>query len=100
MLVADELAHVGFESDLLLSIRTQRATPLRVAIDLGHRTFFVGTALVVWVTHRPVLRQAGYGIFGFLQACWAQYTFYLQPPHVNVSAPSVSTPARRARPTA
>jgi hypothetical protein len=89
MLVADELAHVGFESDLLMSMRAQKAAPVRAAIDVAHRTFFMGTAMVVWATHRPVLKQAGYGIFGFLRACRAQYKFYLQPPHVNVSAPSV-----------
>ena len=82
MLVADELAHVGFESDLLLSIRAERAAPVRIAQDLAHRTFFMGTALVVWTTHRGVLKQSGYGLVGFLRACGAQYRFYLQPPHV------------------
>jgi hypothetical protein len=80
MLVADELAHVGFESDLLLSMRARKAAPVRFAIDLAHRTFFMGTAMVVWATHRAVLKRAGYGVFGFLKACRAQYAFYLQPP--------------------
>jgi hypothetical protein len=80
MLVADELAHVGFESDLLLSMRARKAAPVRYAIDLAHRTFFIGTAIVVWTTHRAVLKRAGYGMFGFLKACRAQYAFYLQPP--------------------
>jgi hypothetical protein len=80
MLVADELAHVGFESDVLLSMRAQRAAPVRVALDMAHRAFFLCTALVVWTTHRPVLKQAGYGMFGFLKACRAQYRFYLQAP--------------------
>ena len=80
MLVADELAHVGFESDLLLSMRAGKAAPVRVAIDLAHRTFFIGTAMVVWTTHRAVLKRAGYGMLGFLKACRAQYAFYLQPP--------------------
>jgi hypothetical protein len=80
MLVADELAHVGFESDLLLSMRASKAAPLRVAIDLAHRAFFIGTAMVVWATHRAVIKQAGHGMFGFLKACRAQYAFYLQPP--------------------
>ena len=82
MLVADELAHVGFESDLLLSIRAERAAPVRIAQDLAHRTFLMCTALVVWTTHRAVLKQSGYGLVGFLRACGAQYRFYLQPPHV------------------
>jgi hypothetical protein len=35
---------------------------------------------VVWITHRAVLKQSGYGLVGFLRACTAQYKFYLQPP--------------------
>jgi hypothetical protein len=81
MLVADELAHVGFESDLLLSLRARKAAPLRVVKDQLHRAFFLGTALVVWSTHGRVLRKAGYGMFGFLKACWAQYQFYLVKPY-------------------
>jgi hypothetical protein len=80
MMVADELAHVGFESDLLLAMRARRAAPQRVAVDLAHRTFFMAAAMVVWATHRPVLGRAGYGMLGFLKACRAQYRFYLQPP--------------------
>jgi hypothetical protein len=80
MLVADELAHVGFESDLLLSMRARKAAPVRFVIDFAHRTFFIGTAMVVWATHRAVLKRAGYGMFGFLKACRVQYAFYLQPP--------------------
>jgi hypothetical protein len=39
----------------------------------------VGTAIVVWLTHRSVLRRAGHSACGFLRACLAQYTFYLKP---------------------
>ena len=37
MMVADELAHVGFESDLLLSMRAQKPAPVRAGLDLAHR---------------------------------------------------------------
>jgi len=80
MMVADELAHIGFESDLLLSIRAGKSAPVRFALDLAHRTFLVGTAVVVWTTHRAVLRKTGYGLVGFLRACGEQYRFYLLPP--------------------
>jgi hypothetical protein len=80
MMVADELAHIGFESDLLLSMRAQKPAPIRAAIDLAHRSFLWGTALVVWTTHRAVLKKAGYGLWGFVRACDAQYRFYLLPP--------------------
>ena len=81
MLVADELAHVGFESDLLLALRARKAAPVRVLKDQLHRAFFLCTVVVVWSTHGRVLRKAGYGMFGFLQACWAQYQFYLVKPY-------------------
>jgi hypothetical protein len=86
MLVADELAHVGFESDLLLTMRTGKWAWIRATIDLAHRAFFLGTAAIVWATHRTVLRRAGYSMLTFLQACRAQYKFYLQPPHISVAA--------------
>ncbi|HET9391058.1 MAG TPA: hypothetical protein VFO44_15530 [Steroidobacteraceae bacterium] len=88
VLVADELAHIGFESDLLLAIRARHAVPIRIPIELAHRVFFVGAAVVVWTTHRAVLRQAGYGLLSFLRACRAQFSFYLQPPPASASAPS------------
>jgi hypothetical protein len=79
MLVADELAHIGFESDLVLAMRAQKSAPARVAIDMAHRVFLVGTATVVWITHRAVLRRSGYNAFSFLKACIAQYAFYIRP---------------------
>jgi hypothetical protein len=79
-LVADELAHVGLESQLLLTLRARKPTLLRGGIRLLHRAFFAGTACVVYLTHRTVLRSAGYGIGSFLRVCAAQYAFYLEPP--------------------
>jgi hypothetical protein len=80
MMVADELAHIGFESDLLLSMRAEKSAPVRVGLDLAHRTFLAGAALVVWATHRAVLKKSGYGLWSFVRACDAQYRFYLLPP--------------------
>jgi hypothetical protein len=96
MLVADELAHVGFESDLLLATRAGKWAPTRVTIDLAHRVFFLGTAAIVWATHRAVLRRAGFGLLTFLQACRAQYQFYLQPPRIRLAA---EVPVGQRKPT-
>jgi hypothetical protein len=79
-LVADELAHVGFESQLLLWLRERRIPAIQAAMRLAHRAFCTGVMIVVWSTHRAVLRRAGYGIRTFLRACLAQYEFYLEPP--------------------
>jgi hypothetical protein len=88
MMVADELAHVGFQSDLLLGMRGEKRAPLRMVTDFAHRAFMVGASSVVWATHRRVLRKAGYRLPTFLQACRAQYAFYLQPPQVRASVPA------------
>jgi hypothetical protein len=84
-LVCEELAHIGLEAQLLLTLRAQRPAALRALMRLAHRTFFAGTACVVWLTHRPVLRRAGYDARGFLRSCLAHYAFYLEPPPVAVA---------------
>jgi len=89
-LVSDELAHVGFESQLLFALRVGRAAPVQALIRLAHRAFFAGTASVVWLTHRSVLRQGGYGARSFLRVCLSQYAFHLEP--VNVTLASTSLP--------
>lgn len=76
-MVADELAHVGFESDLLRTMRARRPQFLRSFISVSHRFFLAGAALAVWVTHQGVLRHAGYRTRTFMRACNAQYSFYL-----------------------
>ena len=88
-LVSDELAHVGFESQLLLALRAGRVAPIRALMRLAHRAFFAGTAGVVWLTHRSVLRQAGYGACSFLRVCLSQYAFYLEPVSVALASRSV-----------
>jgi hypothetical protein len=88
ILVCEELAHVGFESQLLLALRAARPAPLRGLMRLAHRAFFVGTASVVWMTHRPVLRCVGYDARSFLRSCLAQYAFYLEPPAAALAHPS------------
>jgi len=85
ILVCEELAHVGFESQLLLTLRAARTAPVRVLLRSVHRTFFTGTVLVVWLTHRGVLRRAGYDAPGFVRSCLAQYSFYLEAPAARVA---------------
>ena len=78
-IVSDELAHVGFESQLLFTPRAGRAARLSALRRSVHQIFFAGTAAVVWLTHRSVLRRAGHNGRSFLHACQAQYNFYLEP---------------------
>jgi len=79
VLVSDELAHVGFESQLLLSLRAARNSWTGALMRVVHRGFFLGTAAVVWWSHRALLRRSGYGALNFLRACLSRYAFYLEP---------------------
>jgi hypothetical protein len=79
LLVADELAHVGFESALLLAMRARQGPLVRSAKAAAHHALLAGASWVVWLTHGRVLRAAGYRRGSFLRACEAQYCFYLAP---------------------
>lgn len=83
MLVADELAHVGLETDLLRGLHEKKSPAIRWVHTTALRAFFNGAALVVWLEHRRVLRSAGYSVATFMRACAAQYSFYLEPPRLQ-----------------
>src|SRR5258708_8242684 len=85
-IVSDELAHVGFESQLLFTLRAGRAARLRALTGPVHRIFFVSAVAVVWLTHLSVLRRARHSGRSFLRACLAQYAFYLWPTCVLASS--------------
>jgi hypothetical protein len=100
-IVSDELAHVGFESQLLVTLRAGRAAGLQPLTRLAHRILFTTTAGIVWLTHRSVLGRAGYSGLSFLRACQAQYQFYLAPvaaPHATRNFVHTSG-GSRSRPT-
>ena len=92
-LLADELAHIGYESELILELRAERPMALRALIRLLHRAFFCGAACCVWMSHRAVLRRAGHTAGGFLRRCLAQYAFHLEP--AAGWAAAAATPRRR-----
>jgi hypothetical protein len=83
MLVADELAHVGLETDLLRGMHENKSPAARWLTTAALRTFFTGASLVVWLGHKRVLRSAGYSFGTFLRACAAQYSFHLEPPRLD-----------------
>ena len=78
--IADELAHIGYESELILELRAGKPAPLRMLIRLLHRALYSGAACAVWISHRAVLRRGGHTALGFLRVCLAQYAFHLDPP--------------------
>lgn len=91
MLVADQLAHVGFESDMLRSLNASRPAVIRGARALAFRAHFTAASLSAWIAHRPVLEAAGYCVSTFIRSCSAQYSFYLEPPMKSI-APIIAPP--------
>jgi hypothetical protein len=83
ILVADELAQIGFESDLLREMHARKPPLMRATHATLHRAFLTNASLAVWLSHRRVLRSAGYGARSFMIACAAQYAFYLAIPKVR-----------------
>jgi len=86
MLVADELAHVGFESDLWRAMNERRSPAARAAAEAMLRASFTVAAFILWTKHRRVLKAAGYRMGSFLRACHAQFSFYLEPPPVRTAS--------------
>jgi hypothetical protein len=76
-LVADELVHVAFESQLLLAMKQGRSGLSKLRAGAWEQCVLTAAALVVWATHRRVLASAGYGPLLFLRDCRSQYAFYL-----------------------
>jgi hypothetical protein len=94
-LVADELAHIGFESQLLLQLRSRRSVALRLLLRTAHRLFFSSTACIVWLSHRSMLRRCGFRRRDFLRLCLLQYAFYLEPVRAS-TAPAPRAQCRAA----
>jgi hypothetical protein len=80
LLVSDELAHVGFETELLREMFEKKSPVARKLQAMALHAFFTTASLIVWWEHRHVLREAGYRFSTFMHACAAQHSFYLEPP--------------------
>jgi len=59
-ILEDEANHLKFQASMLARIAASRPTAVQRAVDILHRTFLLGTILVVWTQHCAVLEAAGY----------------------------------------
>jgi hypothetical protein len=72
-ILADEDAHVRFQSEQLWRLRTGRPAP-GLALTLGmQRVLYLGTVLVVGVLHRRVIRRGGMTQRQWWTACWREF---------------------------
>jgi hypothetical protein len=73
-ILAEELMHVTYESQLLNRIRCEHNPLHRFSIRALHTILFLGTTLVVYYDHRSVLTRGGYGMRRFLASAWTEYS--------------------------
>jgi hypothetical protein len=70
----DEMAHVKYESELLYSMRSEKTALVRHTLNFLHRVLFIGTLVVVYLSHRKVLNRGGYDFTRFAAACWLEFS--------------------------
>jgi len=93
-LVADELAHVAFQAQLLLAVKSGKGGLTKLLVGAWEQCLLTGAAIMVWASHRRVLTAAGYGPLLFVRDCRSQYAFYLRWP----AAPRAQRPRRAHQP--
>ena len=69
----DEAVHLRYETQLLMTLRGERAPLARRLVEFLHRTLLSMSARVVFHDHRRVLRHVGYTPGSFRRDCEAVY---------------------------
>lgn len=79
-ILSDELRHVQFQAEQLRKLRMGRSSVGMAATMNLQRFLFLGTVLVVWLTHRRTIRRGGLTCFGWWKSCWASFREAFTPP--------------------
>ena len=79
-ILSDEQAHVHFQSGQLAILRARRTTIVLAATFVAHRVLYAGTVVVVWWSHRHVIRRAGLRPSQWWNRCWAEFSDALGGP--------------------
>ena len=72
-IIADEEAHVQFQTERLAILRRPRSRLSLVFRNLLARTLFTGACVVVWIQHRNVFCAAGGNVATFWRSAWRYY---------------------------
>jgi hypothetical protein len=73
-ILADENAHITYESALLNHLRQAKPAVIRKLIILLHQLLLLGTITVVYWSHKPVLNRGGDDFSRFFAACWLEFS--------------------------
>ena len=75
-ILRDEAAHIQYEAELLEHIRSHKSPFAKLLVRFLHSFLFAGTTLVVYGTHRNVIRRGGYNRTKFCSASWEVFDKY------------------------
>jgi hypothetical protein len=73
-ILADEVEHVRYESEMINSIRDTRPALVKNSTAFLHQFLFLGTIIVVFLNHKRVLERGGYDFSEFWVACWSEFS--------------------------
>jgi hypothetical protein len=73
-ILADEAAHVTYESELINMMRDSKRSLIKHAILFLHKFLFFGTLLVVYANYKRVLNRGGYSFTRFWKSCWFEFS--------------------------
>jgi hypothetical protein len=88
---ADESLHLRYETQLLMTLRGERAPTRKRMVEFLHRSLLTVSACVVFQDHRKVLVHAGYDLGSFVRDCRATYRMVMR---VGVYRPRLRDSAR------
>ncbi len=97
-ILRDEASHVEFQAEQLARLRAQRGQLLYRLTVTGQRILFLGTCLVVWVSHRSVFQARGRNFGHFWHGAWFHFerAFASSAAARDLCRTSVSTQKREA----
>jgi hypothetical protein len=75
---ADESLHLRYETQLLLTLRSDHGRMRRRFAECMHRALLTVSACVVFQDHRRVLRHAGYDLRAFVRDCRATHRMVMR----------------------
>jgi hypothetical protein len=97
-ILRDEASHVEFQAEQLAKLRAQRGQLLYRLTVTAQRILFLGTCLVVWVSHRSVFQARGQNFGHFWHGAWFHFerAFASSAAARDLCRTSVSTQKREA----
>jgi hypothetical protein len=86
-ILADEAAHVRYESELINCIRSSKQGLIKYGACFLHQFLFSVTIIVVYMNHKKVLKRGGYDFSRFWESCWLEFSIcFTQAVGVRASA--------------